>query len=87
MFYTEVDTGERYQGMLVTETTTDDDIAEFVDCDPDGIGGDHDGWFTVPDLETSNSVGDVFEGDLILRLPNGDLTTAVNPYAWEAEGE
>lgn len=87
MFYTEADTGERYPGLLITEVTTADDIAEFADSDPDDIGGDHDGWYVVPALATDYGVGDVFDGDLILRLPNGDLTTAVNAYEWEAEGE
>ena len=40
--YRETDTGATYPGMLVTESTTADDLAEFADCDPDLIGGDHD---------------------------------------------
>ena len=82
--YRETDTGATYPGMLVTESTTADDLAEFADCDPDVIGGDHDGWFVVPALATDHGVGDVFDGDLILRDPvTGDLTTALNAYAWE----
>lgn len=83
--YRETDTGETYPGLLVTEGTTADDLAEFADCDPDVIGGDHDGWFVVPALATDHSMGDVFDGDLIFRDPvTGDLTRAVNPYAWDA---
>lgn len=83
--YRETDTGETYPGLLVTERTTADDLAEFSDCDPDVIGGDHDGWFVVPALATDYGTGDVFDGDLILRDPTtGDLTTALNAYAWDA---
>lgn len=83
--YRETDTGETYPGLLVTETTTAEDLAEFVDCDPDVIGGDHDGWFVVPALATDHSMGDVYDGDLILRdSTTGDLSRAVNPYAWDA---
>ena len=83
--YRETDTGETYPGLLVTETTTADDLAEFVDCDPDVIGGDHDGWFSVPALATDESMGDVYDGDLILRdSTTGDLFRAVNPYAWDS---
>lgn len=83
--YRETDTGATYPGLLVTETTTADDLAEFADCDPDVIGGDHDGWYVVPALATDHSMGDVYDGDLILRDPTtGDLSRAVNPYAWDA---
>lgn len=83
--YRETDTGATYPGLLVTEATTADDLAEFADCDPDVIGGDHDGWFVVPALATEgHGSGDVFDGTLILKDPeSGDLTTAVNTYAWE----
>lgn len=82
--YRETETGETYPGLMVTEDTTADDLAEFADCDPDEIGGDHDGWFVLPALASNYGVGDVFEGDLILRTETGDLTTAVYPYSWEA---
>lgn len=82
--YRETDTGETHPGLLVTETTTVDDLAEFADCDPDVIGGDHYGWFVVPALATDHGTGDVFDGDLIFRDPTtGDLSRAVNPYAWD----
>lgn len=83
--YRETDTGETYPGLLVTESTTADDLAEFADCDPDVIGGDHDGWFVVPALDAEYCTGDVFNGELILRdSTTGDLSRAVNPYAWDA---
>ena len=83
--YRETDTGATYPGLLVTEATTADDLAEFADCDPDVIGGDHDGWFVIPALATDgHGAGDVFDGTLILKDPeSGDLTTALNAYAWE----
>lgn len=83
--YRETDTGETYPGLLVTETTIADDLAEFADCDPADIFAGDDSWFQLPALATDYGVGDVFDGDLLLRDPvTGDLSRAVNPYAWDA---
>lgn len=77
---------ETYPGLLITEETSAEDIAKFVggDCTAADIGGDHDGWFVVPAMANLYGGGDVFDGDLVLRLPDGSLSRAVNAFAWEA---